>query len=86
MVPEVSETASEQAMADSARSRRRGRRALAGCHPVAHDVVPTCRDAAKGGAKYEPIAAGEWLMRKHAQTVAGKLCYEAAPARAAAEP
>ena len=40
--------------------------------------IPTCLDAAMGGAKYEPIAAGAWLMRKHAQTVAGKLCYEAA--------
>ena len=47
------------------------------------ECIPTCRDAAEGGAKYEPIAAGEWLMRKHAQTVAGKLCYEAAPGRAA---
>ena len=36
--------------------------------------IPTCEG--DEGAKYEPIAAGEWLMRKHMQTVAGQLCYE----------
>ena len=30
------------------------------------------------GPKYDPITAGEWLMRKHLQTVAGKRCYEKA--------
>ena len=36
------------------------------------ECIPTCRDAAEGGAKYEPIAAGELLMRKHAQTGRGQ--------------
>ena len=36
------------------------------------ECIPTCEG---GRAKYAPIAAGEWLMRKHAQTVAGQLCY-----------
>jgi len=38
------------------------------------ECVPTC--AIQTPAKYEPIKAGDWLMRKHMQTVAGKLCYE----------
>ena len=36
--------------------------------------IPTCEG--ETGAKYDPILAGDWLMRKHMQTVAGKLCYE----------
>ena len=36
--------------------------------------IPTCEGA--DGAKYEPITAGEHLMRKHSATVSGKLCYE----------
>ena len=36
--------------------------------------IPTC--AGEGGGKWEPILAGEWLMRKHMQTVAGQLCYQ----------
>lgn len=38
------------------------------------ECIPTC--AGEEGAKYEPITAGDWLMTKHMQTVAGKLCYE----------
>jgi len=38
------------------------------------ECIPTCRDES-GAAKYEPMTAGEHLMRKHQQTVAGKLCY-----------
>jgi len=43
------------------------------------ECIPTCLDpehTERGGAKYAPIAAGDWLMRKHSQTVAGKLCYQ----------
>ena len=40
------------------------------------ECIPTCQG--ETGAKYDPIAAGDWLMRKHMQTVAGKLCYERA--------
>ena len=39
------------------------------------ECIPTC--AGEGGAKYSKILAGEWLMRKHKQTIRGKLCYEA---------
>ena len=38
------------------------------------ECIPTC--TGETGAKYEPIAAGEHLMRKHRATVAGVLCYE----------
>jgi len=38
--------------------------------------IATCRGDT--GPKYDPITAGEWLMRKHLQTVAGKRCYEKA--------
>jgi len=37
------------------------------------ECIPTCEG--EGGAKYEPIVAGEHLMRKHSAVVAGKLCY-----------
>ena len=37
------------------------------------ECIPTC--AGESGAKYEPIVAGEHLMRKHSSVVAGKLCY-----------
>ena len=37
------------------------------------ECIPTC---ASDGAKYEPIMAGDWLMRKHMRTVAGQLCYQ----------
>ena len=38
------------------------------------ECIPTCKG--QGGAKYEPIVAGAWLMRKHLQTTSGQLCYE----------
>ncbi|KAL3917438.1 MAG: hypothetical protein SGPRY_006403, partial [Prymnesium sp.] len=42
------------------------------------DTVVECIPTCKGDhAKYSPITAGEHLMRKHLQTVAGKLCYNA---------
>ena len=40
------------------------------------ECIPTC--VGEHGAKYEPIAAGEWLMRKHSQTQQGQLCYRKA--------
>mmetsp|Transcript_25739 Transcript_25739/g.54591 ORF Transcript_25739/g.54591 Transcript_25739/m.54591 type:complete len:358 (+) Transcript_25739:39-1112(+) len=46
------------------------------------ECIPTCVGE---GAKYEPITAGEHLMKKHLQTVAGQLCY-APPAEAEASP
>lgn len=38
------------------------------------ECIPTC--AGEHGAKYGPIAAGEWLMTKHNQTKSGQLCYK----------
>lgn len=38
------------------------------------ECIPTC--TGETGSKYAAIKAGEWLMRKHLQTVAGKLCYQ----------
>ncbi len=40
------------------------------------ECIPTCCGGEFGEPKYEPITAGEHLMRKHQQTVAGQLCYE----------
>jgi isopenicillin N synthase-like dioxygenase len=39
------------------------------------ECIPTC--AGDAGAKYEPIVAGDHLMKKHSAVVAGKLCYDA---------
>ena len=36
--------------------------------------IPTC-EKERGGEMYEPIVAGDHLMKKHASVVAGKLCY-----------
>ena len=40
------------------------------------ECIPTCHG--EDGSKYPTIKAGEHLLTKHQQTVAGKLCYEAA--------
>ena len=40
------------------------------------ECIPTCHG--DDGSKYPTIKAGEHLLTKHQQTVAGKLCYEAA--------
>ena len=46
------------------------------------ECIPTCHG--DEGSKYPTIKAGEHLLTKHQQTVAGKLCYEAAASSSSA--
>lgn len=47
------------------------------------ECIPTCHG--EDGSKYPTIKAGEHLLTKHQQTVAGKLCYEAAASSSSAD-